>query len=57
MLQIITYVQKFAKECIEIVIAAGRHTQMHTKQASLKGTADRESACIIELRFGNSLAQ
>jgi len=56
MLCIITFAQHFAREGIDVVIAADGNTHMHTKLASIKCTADWEHVCIIALRARQELS-
>jgi len=56
MLRIIAFVLKFAKEGINVVIAADGITRMHTKRASFQHATDQEHARIIALRSKQELA-
>jgi len=56
MMQIIAFTQKFAKEGIDVIIAADRNSRMHTKHASIKRAADREHARIMALISKQDLA-
>jgi len=56
MLRIIAFAQKFAKEGIDVVIAADGTMRMHTKRASIQRAGNRECARITALTSKQELA-
>jgi len=56
MLRIIAFVQKFAKEGIDVIIAADGTMQMHTKWASIQQAGNWECAHITALTLKQELA-